>query len=171
MKTPEKKSINIERTIHREIELTSVRDQKDMYVLIREAWELYRTVSLRNQGKPEGNFQASPDCNPMNKIIDNAIAGGSLDGIKIVVPQKIAPWIPKLIAVLQGPARRALESNLETFAEYTELKAGAHEPPPGHTAEANATIAATREADSLSRHIESSIDKRHQGPAKRRKTA
>lgn len=103
-----------------------------------------KVIPLGARGNPDGNTSANPDCISAAKCVDNPEAGGNLDEIKIAVPQELAPWVPKLIAVLRGPARRALEANLETFAEYTQLKEGSSGPTPGKSTEdaAKAALAA-----------------------------
>lgn len=54
------------------------------------------------------------------------------DTVAVSIPRSVAPWVEKLLTVLSGPARRAIEANLETFAEYTALKKGGPSAPPAN---------------------------------------
>ena len=125
---------------------------------------------LSDQENPETKLQHLPDCILKNKEVDKKHAGDILDGIEFVVPQEIAPWIPKLIKVLSGPARRALEANLDTFVEYTSLKEGVNEPPPGEAAE-DALQRSVEGANSIADDIKNRLAQRDRSAGKRGKTA
>jgi hypothetical protein len=89
--------------------------------------------------------------------------------VNVLVPLQIAPWVPKLVTVLSGPARHALESNLDTFVEYTELKAVGNEPPPGNPVEvAEKALAALGSAKDAS---EEHLGRGNRRTGKRSKTA
>ena len=55
MKPQGKKSVNIEDSIHKEISVASAMSDKDMYVLIREAWVAYKEAQEEKAGKGESH--------------------------------------------------------------------------------------------------------------------
>lgn len=88
--------------------------------------------------------------------------------VNITVSQEFAPWVSKLVTVMSGPARRAIEENLKTFEEYTELKGSGHDPTRKAVADAEKK---KKRSDAAPGAVEKYLDKRNRRTGKRDKTA
>lgn len=166
--------------------IEKLRTKKDIYELIRESWGFYKLAVLKPEQKQadsstemsqtststrentEKSYREIPDCDSVSESIDKQVSGAYLDEVTVVVPQEIAPWVQKLKTVLSGPARRALEFNLDTFVEYTALKEGISGPTPGESAtdaaertlaDLNATVKAAQDHPSRHRRSDRRGDK------------
>ena len=171
-----------------EMWVEKLRTKKDIYELIRESWGFYKLAVLKPEQKQadsstemsqtststrentEKSYREIPDCDSVSESIDKQVSGAYLDEVTVVVPQEIAPWVQKLKTVLSGPARRALEFNLDTFVEYTALKEGISGPTPGESA-TDAIQQAVKAGMDAKNAIEEHLASRDRHTRRRGKTA
>jgi len=144
----------------------------DGFIQQAVAEKLSQMLSNVYQEIPDAKLLNSPDCMTKNNVVRHGGDSDNLDEIRMTVPHEFAPWIPKLIAVLSGPARHALEANLETFAEYTVLKGEKNNaPPPGNPSPEDRLRKIKANADATAEIAKGNLGKHSGRPRKRDRTA